>query len=812
MTKPMRALRTIKLLLMVVIALFAIAASYISVLIVERQATLREVSRYNVAWLVSQATSEFARLEQRLNAYEYSRAIEADEVRLRFDIVLNRLKLLGSGDVEDFLSTSPEHMRTVAALTAAVERSKPLIDTIEEPGSAAKASVLLAPFYPKLAALAAAANTYGGARVADDQQQLVRLHWLFSGLAYGLILCGVAFIVLLLWHNRLLQRAHRELHTLTSDLQRTTTDLETANQAVQDANAELHMQNYMLRARDKEVRTQNERFDAALNNMSQALCMVDSDQRLIVCNERFISLFDLDSAGVKPGTPIHQLIEALPLAHRTHSNLDAVYARQEALIRQRAASSYFQELPDGRTVAISHQPLAEGGWLATYEDITERRRVEARIAHMAHHDALTDLPNRTLLRERMEQALLDARENGGSTAVLCLDLDRFKGVNDTLGHPTGDALLKAVSERLRRCVGQNGVVARFGGDEFAILQIGGEQPRDARILAERVLEIIGEPYGLDGQHVIAGTSIGIAIAPRDGTSPDQLLKNADMALYRAKSDGRGIYRFFESEMDAQVQARRFVELDLRRAVDAEEFELYYQPLIDLKTNQIVACEALLRWNHPERGLIGPGDFIPIAEEIGLILPIGEWVLRKACTEAYSWPKRVSVAINLSPVQFKSRNLVQAVILALANSGLSPQRLELEITESVLLEDNEMTLSLLHQLRNLGVSIALDDFGTGYSSLSYLRSFPLDKIKIDQSFIRDLSEHPDSLAIVQSITRLGTSLGMQTTAEGVETKEQLEQLRAAGCTHGQGYYFGRPQPARDIARLLGEARPRLTEAA
>jgi EAL domain-containing protein (putative c-di-GMP-specific phosphodiesterase class I) len=285
-----------------------------------------------------------------------------------------------------------------------------------------------------------------------------------------------------------------------------------------------------------------------------------------------------------------------------------------------------------------------------------------------------------------------------------------------------------------------------------------------------------------------------------------------MALYRAKSDGRGIYRFFESEMDAQVQARRFVELDLRRAVDAEEFELYYQPLIDLKTNQIVACEALLRWNHPERGLIGPGDFIPIAEEIGLILPIGEWVLRKACTEAYKWPKHVSVAINLSPVQFKSRNLVQAVILALANSGLSPQRLELEITESVLLEDNEMTLSLLHQLRNLGVSIALDDFGTGYSSLSYLRSFPLDKIKIDQSFIRDLSEHPDSLAIVQSITRLGTSLGMQTTAEGVETKEQLEQLRAAGCTHGQGYYFGRPQPARDIARLLGEARPKMTEAA
>jgi diguanylate cyclase (GGDEF)-like protein len=568
----------------------------------------------------------------------------------------------------------------------------------------------------------------------------------------------------------------------------------------------------MLRARDKELRTQNERFDAALNNMSQALCMVDSDQRLIVCNERFVTFFELESAAVKPGTPIQQLTEPTPLKHRAPANLQAAYARQVGLIRQRAAGSYFQDLPDGRTVAVSHQPMAEGGWLATYEDITERRRAEARIAHMAHHDALTDLPNRTLLRERMEQALTNMRDGGGHLAILCLDLDRFKGVNDTLGHPTGDALLKAVSERLRRCIGHNEVVARFGGDEFAILQVGGEQPKDARLLAERVLEIVGEPYALDGQHVIAGTSIGIAIAPRDGTSSDHLLKNADMALYRAKSDGRGIYRFFESEMDAQVQARRFVELDLRRAVEAEEFELFYQPLIDLKSNQIVACEALIRWNHPERGLIGPGEFIPIAEEIGLILPIGEWVLRKACSEAASWPKHVSVAINLSPVQFKSRNLVQAVILALANSGLSPQRLELEITESVLLEDNEMTLSLLHQLHSLGVSIALDDFGTGYSSLSYLRSFPLDKIKIDQSFIRDLSEHPDSLAIVQSITRLGTSLGMQTTAEGVETKEQLEQLRAAGCTHGQGYYFGRPQPARDIARLLAEARPQLTEAA
>ena len=647
---------------------------------------------------------------------------------------------------------------------------------------------------------------------AAGQQQLVRLHWLFSGLAYGLILCGVALVILLLWHNRLLKRAHQEMRKLTSDLQRTTTDLAAANQAVKDANAELHLQNYMLRARDKELCTQNERFTAALNNMSHALCLVDAAQKLIVCNDRFVELFRLDAAAMPAGMPLRHLVEMGPAGTRPKADWQLVHDRQELLVRKLKADAYVQDLPDGRTIAVSHQPLADGGWLGTYEDITERRRSEARIAHMAHHDALTDLPNRVLLRERMEQTLAEVREGEGSLAILCLDLDRFKGVNDTLGHPVGDALLKAVSERLRRCVGQNGMVARFGGDEFAILQTGGEQPKDARLLAERVLEVVGEPYGLDGQHVIAGTSIGIAIAPHDGFSPDQLLKNADMALYRAKSDGRGVFRFFESEMDAAARARRFVELDLHKAMDADEFELFYQPLIDLGTNQVVACEALLRWNHPARGLIAPGEFIPIAEEIGLILPIGEWVLRKACNEAATWPAQVSLAINLSPVQFKSHNLVPAVIMALANSGLSPNRLELEITERVLLEDNEMTRTLLHQLRNLGISIALDDFGTGYSSLSYLRSFPLDKIKIDQCFIRDVSERADSLAIVQSIARLGASLGMQTTAEGVETEAQLEELRSAGCTHGQGFYFGRPVPASELALFLAETRPRMIEAA
>jgi diguanylate cyclase (GGDEF)-like protein len=807
----MRALRTTKLLLVAVIGVFAAAAAYISVLIGDRQETLREVSRYNEAWIVSQATTEFVRLEQRLDLFEHSGGVPAAEVQLRFEILLHRVHRFGSGDIQAFIATSLEHERTVKELVGALEAAKPYVAAIDQFGSSDAVQQLLAPVYPKLAALAAAANYYVGMRVAEDQHQLGRLHELFSWLAYCLVLCGIALVALLLWHNRVLKLAHQDTRKLASDLQRASAELAVANQAVQDANAELHLQNYMLRSRDLELRTQNERFTAALNNMSHALCLVDAEQRLIVCNDRFIELFRLDAAMTLAGTPLRALVERGQDAQRI-SIWQNVHERQEAFVRRRETDAYVQDLPDGRTVAVSHQPLADGGWLGTYEDVTERRRNEARIAHMAHHDVLTDLPNRALLRERMELALADMRDGKGSVSLLCLDLDRFKGVNDTLGHPVGDALLRAVSERLRRCVGDAGIVARFGGDEFAILQTGGEQPKDARLLAERVLEVVGEPYGLDGQHVIAGTSIGIAIAPQDGIGPDQLLKNADMALYRAKSDGRGVFRFFEQEMDAEAQARRFVEVDLHKALEAEEFELFYQPLIDLSNNQIVACEALLRWNHPSRGLISPGEFIPIAEEIGLILPIGEWVLRKACDEAVNWPTRVSLAINLSPVQFKSRNLVQAVILALAHSGLSPKRLELEITESVLLEDNDMTRTLLHQLRNLGVSIALDDFGTGYSSLSYLRSFPLDKIKIDQSFIRGLSERTDSLAIVQSITRLGTSLGMQTTAEGVETREELDHVRAAGCTHGQGFYFGRPMPARALMRLLAENRPQMTEAA
>jgi diguanylate cyclase (GGDEF)-like protein len=448
-----------------------------------------------------------------------------------------------------------------------------------------------------------------------------------------------------------------------------------------------------------------------------------------------------------------------------------------------------------------------GGWVVTYEDITEWRNAQAQIAHMARHDPLTDLPNRTMLGEAMEQALRRVARNQ-QVAVLCLDLDHFKDVNDSLGHPVGDNLLKVVGKRIGDCIRESDTLARLGGDEFAVLQVEtSNQLTDPAALASRLVDVLSVPYEISGHQVVIGVSIGVSVAPADSTDSNQLLKNADMALYRAKADGRGTYRFFEPEMDARAQERRALELDMRAALVRGEFELYYQPIHELDGGRILAFEALARWNHPKRGMIMPDDFIPLAEQTGLILPLGEWVLRTACLEAASWPHDIGVAVNLSAVQFKGRILVATVVGALSASGLKPQRLELEITESVLLQDCTGTLAILHSLRNLGVRIAMDDFGTGYSSLSYLRSFPFDKIKIDRSFVHELATREDSMAIVRAVAGLGRSLGICTTAEGVETEEQLTLLRSEGCTEVQGYLFSAPRPAADVERLLAEERRR-----
>jgi diguanylate cyclase (GGDEF)-like protein len=550
------------------------------------------------------------------------------------------------------------------------------------------------------------------------------------------------------------------------------------------------------------LRGQNLQFDTALNNMTQGLVMFDAGERLVVCNNQYIDMYHLSRDIVKPGCTLRAL-----LAHRAELDSrrrDPVLYRTEllAMMSLGKQSNLVVETADGREIAVASQPMPNGGWVVTHEDITERRKAEAKISHMAMHDALTNLPNRRRFQELVEDRL--ARLSRGQIfAVLCLDLDGFKRVNDTLGHIFGDKLLQQVAMRMSGCLGEGDCIARLGGDEFAILQGNIEEPNDAITLAERVFEATGGAFDLDGQQVVIGVSVGISIAPTDSTDPQHLVDNADMALFRAKADGRGTYRFFEPAIDALMLARRALEFDLRKALGNGEFELYYQPFVNLERREISGFEALIRWNHPERGLVAPLEFIPLAEQTALIVPIGEWVLREACREAAKWPKQISVAVNLSPVQFKMRNLPQLVMSALAQSGLPAQRLELEITESVLLVDNESTLEILHQLRRLGVRISMDDFGIGYSSLSYLQSFPFDKIKIDRSFVRNLASSVDSKAIVRAVAGLGSSLGMTTTGEGVETQEELDYLAAQGCTEAQGYYFGKPSPARGVHEMLSK---------
>jgi diguanylate cyclase (GGDEF)-like protein len=562
----------------------------------------------------------------------------------------------------------------------------------------------------------------------------------------------------------------------------------------------------LLHDTQRSLAVQNERLDAALNNMSQGLVMFDSSARLVVCNKRYLEMFSLSPEAVRPGCTIREVLDQrVATGGFSADYVEAYRTDLLAAVAHGATFSKITKLPDGRVISIINQPMADGGWVATHEDITERLLAEEKIKHLAHYDALTDLPNRVTFYERMETALSRQRRSE-FVAVLSLDLDRFKSVNDTLGHPVGDLLLQAAADRMRSCVRSEDMVARLGGDEFAIVQVSSTQMSDVSALATRLIEVVGAPYDLDGHQVNVGASVGIAIAPTDGDKPDQLMKSADLALYRAKADGGGDYRFFEVEMDARMQARRALELDLRKAIVNGEFELYYQPIIDVKTRQITSCEALLRWHHPERGMVLPLEFIPVAENTGLIVPLGEWVLRQACAEAVRWPKHVTIAVNLSPAQFKSRNLVPQ-LSTLAASGLPAARLELEITEMVLVQDNDGAFAILYQLRNLGIGIAMDDFGTGYSSLGYLRSFPFDKIKIDQSFIQDLPAKQDSVAIVRAVVGLSSSLGITTTAEGVETEEQLASLTAEGCNEFQGFLFSRPKTAADIARLFGELAPR-----
>jgi diguanylate cyclase (GGDEF)-like protein/PAS domain S-box-containing protein len=693
----------------------------------------------------------------------------------------------------------------------------------------------------------------------------------------------------------------------------------------------------------EEMALQNLRFQAALDNMPHGMIMFDAEDRLLVCNKRYLAMYATPPELARVGTPLAALMARRFALEGSDADPEEAARALRASFGQGDAAVIQTRLADGRIISIINQPMADGGFVATHEDITDRQRAErelrstkhfldtvienipmplvvkdpstqvitfvnqayvefigkpratligrtvhdlypkesaqlvverdneaaqawrsgaplikaefpaqtargvriintlrlvvggddeddaghlitvfedvtdrrsaeAQVVHMAMHDALTDLPNRTQFQTRLTEAL-GRVARGEKLAVLCLDLDNFKNINDALGHAVGDELLKGVAVRLRECVRAADAVARLGGDEFAVIQTGIDEPTEAAALAKRIRDQIGRPFDLAGVQAVVNASIGIAVAPTDATEPEQLLKQADMALYAAKGEGRGVYRFFQPEMDARMRQRHEIESELRDAIESIELKLHYQPVVDIASGEVTGMEALLRWPHAKRGLVPPAEFISVAEDSGLIIPLGEWVLRKALADAARWPDHVRIAVNLSPVQFRSRHLAQVVIAACAAARVSPSRLELEVTEAAFLAATKEVLATFDQLRALGVKIVMDDFGTGYSSLNYLRRFRFDKIKIDRSFVRDLSDDRNlSAVIVEAVVRLARALDVPTTAEGVETVEQLNIIRAAGVTEMQGWLFSAARPIEEIDALFAAEAARKSSAA
>jgi diguanylate cyclase (GGDEF)-like protein len=538
----------------------------------------------------------------------------------------------------------------------------------------------------------------------------------------------------------------------------------------------------------------NRQFDAALGNMSQGLSMYDADHRLVVWNGQFVQLYGFPAEFVKRGRPFQEVFDYLVASGTIKEQPNRYLARRaERLASVKIFSAQF-ELDDGRTVAVTNHAMANGGWVSTHEDITDRRNAEFRIEQLAHLDGLTGLANRNLFKERLDRALTSHRRLGAEFAVLLLDLDRFKSVNDTLGHQAGDKLLKRVAGRIKEICSETDIAARLGGDEFAMIAM----PRDGnllesvQILASRLIEAIGAPDEIDGRPVVVGCSIGIALVPTHGERIDEILRNADLALYRSKSEGRNCFQIYSEQMKTEAERRNALEIDLREAIWGDQLEVHYQPIVDIVSRRVASVEALARWTHPTRGPIPPTEFIPVAEQTGLIVELGNWILLQACRGAKQFPSNIKVSVNLSPVQFAESNIVEWASFALADSGLPAGRLEFEITEGVLLEETERNLNSLREMKNIGISIALDDFGVGYSSLAYLTKFPFDKVKIDKSFIDTLDQRETS-AVISSIVELAKSLNLTLVAEGIETDDQRQRVRSLGIKFGQGFLFAEPMP-------------------
>ncbi|XHB99587.1 EAL domain-containing protein [Nitratireductor sp. ac15] len=789
------ASRVVQTVLSIGMVALAVAALYISVLVFQRQEALTQIFRYNIAYSASQGMNELLRFRQRLTAMlvEPPQASKQD-VELRYQIMMSRLSLFEQGEFVNFVSVMPENKETVDELASALRQIGGFIDDIDQHENAQLALDLTAPLESKMVALASKANEYGATAQAKDQGELLRLHWLFSALALSLVITGFIFIAMLRWQHRLQISVQQRLKATNEDLLRTSAELSDSAQAARRANEELITQNLL--------------FNTALNNMSHGLCMFDAEGRLIVSNQKMERIYGLTQEQLKLGTSLNALIGHMVEAGASaEDEAEQLAHLQSRLIEQNRSDTLTQELRDGRTIPISHQPMRGGGWVATYEDITERLKAQAQVAYMARHDTLTDLPNRLMMREQLEEILVSSNERGLSTAVMCVDLDNFKSINDTLGHPVGDALLRAVAGRIRNTVREADAVARLGGDEFVVVQGNIEKPEQASSLAKRLIDALDEPYIIEGHQVLTGASVGIAVAAPGREAADDLLMQADVALYQAKGDGRGVFRFYEEGMNKRLQRRRALEAELRSANLDEQFHLVFQPIIGLGTNKVTTFEALLRWTHPVHGSVPPDEFIGIAEDTGAIVQLGEWVLRQVCLEMKSLPDDISIAANLSPMQFKRDDIVETVARVLVDTDTPANQLELEITETLLLEDNRKLHTDLRRLRQLGTRISLDDFGTGYSSLSYLQKFAFDKVKIDRLFIKEITKSADQAAIVQTIVNLAFTLGMTTVVEGVEMEEQLRIIRAMGCDEAQGNLFSKPILAKDIPAFLDEHKRR-----
>ena len=781
-------LRTTRLALLVVTLTLIVGAIGLSRMILVRQDDPVVAARSQLIWVITQASVDTARLEAAIGYDAITRTLASRaQVGLWLDLVAHRSTLLHEGDTWVFVKPSAEMVSIVDQFAETIRSAEPLMSSLDLPSGHER---LMRPFLrinrsvARLSSLAYDLNTELKLREAAALSQL---HWLFSGVLCMLIVSSLVMLWLLNADNRYLKSASISMAQLVSKLRHSESELKDVNVA--------------LVLRDRELHDSNTHLEAALTNMSQALCMVNACGELIVCNARFREMFRLDDHAVYPGQEFSDVNAAIERAGSfSGSSFSLFCGEQAALLRSNRSGSFSHEDINGRALSVVVQVMPDLGWVATIEEITERRRAEARISYLAHHDALTGLPNRIAFRERLNLLVARLRGGGPGFSVLCLDLDHFKAVNDTLGHPAGDRLLELVADRLGNCLREDDLIARLGGDEFAILQYSDDLTQ-AAALAERIINILGEPYDLYGQRVAISVSIGISVSAHDLTNSDEVFRQADTALYDAKSRGRACFSHFDQAMSVKLQIRRETELDLRLALSAGQLEVHYQPIVDVDTSHHLGFEALLRWRHPRRGIISPGEFIPIAEDLLIIGELGRWVLETACLDAKKWPSPLRVSVNLSPLQFKDNDVALVVARALKLSGLAADRLELEVTESVLLLESDAVVATLHEIRGTGVHITLDDFGTGYASLSYLRSFPFEKVKIDQSFVHLIDSRPDCRTIVNAISSLARELGMRTTAEGVETEAQLDQVRNAGCNEVQGYFYGRPMPAVEVASYL-----------